>query len=115
MILLSRIGQESLSINCFFNKHHPETIILPAPSLFNFVGPYLVTWAAVQAYKNPVPAPEPEPQEEPPRQSVYSWDPEMAVSQWQSESSSSQYDPNYSSSQYDPSYTYGYPLGYPWQ
>ena len=65
MILLLRIGQESLNIN-FFNKHHPETIIMPAPSLFNFVGPYLITWAAVQAYKNPALAPEQEPQDEPP-------------------------------------------------
>ena len=76
-----------------------------------------ITWAAIQAYKNPAPAPEQEPQDEPPRQSVYSWDPEMTVSQWQSESSSSsQYDPNYSSSsQYDPNnYYYGYPPGQPW-
>ena len=109
-------GREGeLKYKLFFHKHHPETITLPAPSLFNFEGPYLVTWAAVQAYRNLIPAPEPEPQEEPPRQSVYSWDPEMAISQWQSESSSSQYDPNYSSSQYDPSYTYGYPPGHPWQ
>ena len=105
-----------LKYKLYFDKHYPETITLPAPSLFNFVGPYLVTWAAVQAYKNPAPALEQEPQDEPPRQSVYSWDPEMTVSQWQSESSSSsQYDPNYSSSQYDPGYTYGYPQGYPWQ
>ena len=105
-----------LKYKLYFDKHYPETIMLPAPSLFNLLGPYLVTWAAVQAYKNPAPAREQEPQDEPPRQSVYSWDPEMTVSQWQSESSSSsQYDPNYSSSQYDPSYTYGYPPGYPWQ
>ena len=97
-----------LKYKLFFDKHHPETITLPAPSLFKFVGPYHVTWAAVQAYKNPAPAPEPEPQDEPPRQSVYSWNPEMIVSQWQSESSSSsQYDPN--------NYYYGYPPGYPWQ
>ena len=69
-----------LKYKLYFDKHYPETIMLPAPSLFNFVEPYLVTWAAIQAYKNPAPAPEPEPQDEPPRQSVYSWDPEMTVS-----------------------------------
>ena len=80
MILLLKGREGELKYKLFFHKHHPETITLPAPSLFNFVGPYLVTWAAVQAYRNPAPAPEPEPQYEPPRQSVYSWDPEMAAS-----------------------------------
>ena len=90
-IVKNREGE--LKYKMFFDKHHPETITLPAPSLFNFVGPYLVTWAVVQAYKNPAPAPEPEPQDEPPRLSVYSWDPEEVASQWQPEPSSSQYAP----------------------
>ena len=72
-IVKNRAGE--LKYQLFFNKHHPETITLPTPSLFNFVGPYLITWAAIQAYKNPIPAPKQEPQDEPPRQSVYSWDP----------------------------------------
>ena len=99
--------KKELNYRLLFDKNHPETITLPAPSLFNLsAGPHIVPWAAVQSYWNPTPAPEPEPQDEPPRLSVYSWDPEVAASQWQSESSSSQY---------DPSYTYGYPTGYPWQ
>jgi len=102
-IVKNREGE--LKYKLYFNKHHPETITLPAPSLFNFSkGPYLVPWAALQAYRNPTPAPESEPQFEPPQQSNYKWYPEMIASQWQSEPSSSQY---------NPSYTYGYPLGHP--
>ena len=41
--------KKELNYRLIFDKNHPETIILPAPSLFNFVGPYLVMWAAVQA------------------------------------------------------------------
>ena len=97
----------ALKYKLFFDKHHPETITLPAPSLFNLSeGPYLVPLAAIHAYQNPTPATEPEPQFEPPRQSNYHWDPEMISNQWQSESSSSQYDPDYN---------YGYPPGHPWQ
>ena len=100
-----------LKYQLFFNKHHPETITLPAPSLFDLSsGTYLVPLKAIHAYRNPAPAeePEPEPQVDPSRQSNYQWDPEMIVSQWQSEpsSSSSQYDPN--------NYYYGYPPGQPW-
>ena len=108
-IIKNREGE--LKYQLFFNKHHPETITLPAPSLFDlFVGTYLVPLKAIHAYRNPAPAeePEPEPQVGPSRQSNYQWDPEMIVSQWQSESSSS------SSSQYDPNYYYGYPPGQPW-
>ena len=47
-----------LKYKLYFGKHYPETITLPATSLFNFVGPYPVTWAAVQAYKNLALAPE---------------------------------------------------------
>ena len=106
-VFLVKSREGELKYKLYFDKHHPETITLPAPSLFNLsAGTHIVPWAAVQAYRNPAPAPEPEPQDEPPRLSVYSWDPEEVASQWQSESSSSQY---------DPSYTYGYPPGYPWQ
>ena len=71
----------ALKYKLFFDKHHPETITLPAPSLFNLSeGLYLVPLAAIHAYRNPTPATEPEPQFEPPRQSNYQWDPEMIVS-----------------------------------
>ena len=107
-IVKNREGK--LKYKLFFDKHHPETINLPAPSLFDLsAGQYLVPLEAIHAYRNPAPAmePEPEPQVDPPRQSNYQWDPEMIVSQWQSESSSS-------SSHYDPNYYYGYPSGQPW-
>ena len=104
-LVKSREGE--LKYKLYFDKHHPKTITLPAPSLFNLsAGPHIVPWAAIQAYRNPAPAPEPESQDEPPRLSFYSWDPEEAASQWQ---------PEPSSSQYDPSFTYGYPPGHPWQ
>ena len=106
-IVKNREGE--LKYQLFFKKHHPETIILPAPSLFDLtVGTYLVPLTAIHAYRNPALAeePEPEPQFDPSRQSNYQWDPEMIANQWQSESSSSQY---------DPSYNYGYPPGHPWQ
>ena len=86
----NRAGE--LKYQFFFNKHHPETITLPAPSLFDLtVGTYLVPLTPIHAYQNPAPTEEPEqePHDEPPQQSVYSWDLEMTVSQWQSESSSS--------------------------
>ena len=105
-IVKNREGE--LKYQLFFNKHHPETITLPAPSLFDLsVGTYLVPLKAIHAYRNPAPAvePEPEPQVDPSRQSNYQWDPEMIANQSQSESSSSQYDPNY---------YYGYPPGQPW-
>ena len=39
-IVKNRAGE--LKYQLFFNKHHPETIILPAPSLFDLtVGTYL--------------------------------------------------------------------------
>ena len=81
----------ALKYKLFFDKHHPETITLPAPSLFDLsAGPYLVPLAAIDAYRNPTSAtePEPEPQFDPPRQSNYLWDLEMIANQWQSESSS---------------------------
>ena len=95
-----------LKYQLFFNKHHPETITLPAPSLFDLsTGQYLVPLKAIQAYRNPALAmePETEPQVDPSRQSSYQWDPEMIANQWQSKSSSS--------SRYDPNYYYGYPPG----
>ena len=109
MILFVMIRRRELRYQLFFNKHHPETITLPAPSLFDLsAGKYLVPLEAIYAYRNPTSGiePEPEPQFEPPRQSNYQWDPEMIANRWQSESSSSQYDPNYN---------YGYPPGHPWQ
>ena len=57
-----------LKYQLFFNKHHPETITLPAPSLFDLSsGMYLFPLKAIQAYRNPAPAvePEPEPQVDP--------------------------------------------------
>ena len=97
-----------LKYKLFFDKHHPETITLRAPSLFDLsAGKYLVPLEAVHAYRNPTLAtePEPEPQFNPPRQSDYQWDPEVIASQWQSEYPS----------QYDPNYNFGYPPGHPWQ
>ena len=64
-IVKNREGE--LKYQLFFNKHHPETITLPALSLFDLtVGTYLVPLAAIHAYRNLAPATEPEPQEEPP-------------------------------------------------
>ena len=105
---LVKIREGELKYKLYFDKHHPEIITLPAPSLFNLsAGPHIVPWAAIQAYRNPTSASEPEPQFEPPRQSNYQWDPEMIASQWQSKPSSS-------SSQYNPAYYYGYQPGQPW-
>ena len=57
--------ERALKYKLYFDKHHPETITLPAPSLFNlFAEPHIVPWSAVQAYRNT--APYPEPQDEPP-------------------------------------------------
>ena len=100
-----------LKYKLIYNKTHCETIILPAPSLFNILsGMYLILPEAIYAYwrLTQVPEPEHEPPLDPYRQSIYQWDPEMIVSQWQSEpsSSSSQYDPN--------NYYYGYPPGQQW-
>ena len=58
-----------LKYQLFFDKHHPETITLPAPSLFDLsTGQYLVPLEAIHAYRNPTSAiePEPEPQVDPP-------------------------------------------------
>ena len=105
-IVKNREGE--LKYQLFFNKHHPETITLPAPSLFDLsAGKYLVPLEAIHAYRNPTSAtePDPEPQFVPSRQSVYQWDPEEMANQWQPEASS----------QYDSSYNFGYPPGQPWQ
>ena len=66
-IVKNRAGE--LKYQLFFNKHHPETITLPAPSLFDLSsGTYLVPLKAIHAYRNPAPTEEPkqEPQNEPP-------------------------------------------------
>ena len=89
-IVKNREGE--LKYKLFFDKRHPETITLLAPSLFDLsTGQYLVPLEAIHAYRNPTSAtkPESEPQFDPPRQSNYQWDPEMIASQWQSDSSSS--------------------------
>ena len=66
MIFLVKCRDGELKYKLYFDKHHPETITLPAPSLFNlYAEPHIVPWSAVQAYRNPTPAPEPEPQDEP--------------------------------------------------
>ena len=99
--------KKELNDRLLFDKKHPETITLPAPSLFDLsAGEYLVPLEAIHAYRNPTSAtePDPEPQFVPPRQSVYQWDPEEVASQWQPEASS----------QYDSSYNFGYPPGQPW-
>ena len=67
-IVKNRAGE--LKYQLFFNKHHPETITLPAPSLFDLSsGTYLVPLKDIHAYQNPAPAvePEPEPQVDPSR------------------------------------------------
>ena len=60
-IVKNRDGE--LEYQLFFNKHHPETITLPAPSLFDLTaGHYLVSPEAVYAYRGHTSAPEPEPE-----------------------------------------------------
>ena len=62
--------ENELKYKLFFDKHHPETITLPAPSLFDLsAGKYLVPYEAIHAYRNLTSAaePEPEPQFEPPQ------------------------------------------------
>ena len=50
-----------LKYKLFFDKHHPETITLPAPSLFDLsAGQYLVLPEDIHAYRNPAPATKPE-------------------------------------------------------
>ena len=56
-IVKNRAGE--LKYQLFFNKHHPETITLPTPALFDLiVGTYLVPLTAIHAYQNPAPAEE---------------------------------------------------------
>ena len=75
-----------LKYNLIFNKTHSETIVLPAPSLFNiFSGMYLVLPEAVHAYQSLTSDPGTEPLFDPHRQSVYQWDPEEIANQWQPE------------------------------
>ena len=81
--------EKELKYKLIFGKNHPETITLPAPSLFDLsAGKYLVPLEAIHAYRNPTPATKPEPQFEPPRQSNYQWDLEVIANQWQSKASS---------------------------
>ena len=72
--------ERALKYKLFFDKHHPETITLPVPSLFDLsAGKCLVPLEAINTYRNPTSATEPEsePQVDPPQQSNYHWDPEM--------------------------------------
>ena len=76
-----------LLYNLRFNKKHNETIILPAPLLFDLIADnFLVTPEAVYAHRGqaftPEPEPEPEPSLDPYRASSYQWDPEETASQW---------------------------------
>ena len=51
-IVKNREGE--LKYKFFFDKHHLETITLPAPSLFDLsAGKYLVPLEAIHAYRNP--------------------------------------------------------------
>ena len=69
-----------LKYNLIFNKTHTETIILPAPSLFDLSsGTFVVLPEAVYAYRGQTSAPEPY------RQSFYQWDLEEIASQWYSD------------------------------
>ena len=66
--------ERALQYKLFFDKHHPETITLPAPSLFDLsAGKYLVPSEVIHAYRNPTSAtePEPEPSLDPYRPSSY--------------------------------------------
>ena len=65
-----KIREGQLKYKLFFDKHHPETITLPAPPLFDLsVGQYLVSPEDIHAYQNPALAmePEPDPQVDPSR------------------------------------------------
>ena len=77
--------EKMLKYNLRFHKTHSETIILPAPPLFDLTaGTYLVLPEAVYAYRGQTSAPEPEPEPplDPYRPSFYQWDPEEIASQW---------------------------------
>ena len=77
-----------LKYNLIFAKTKCETIILPAPSLFNIhLGMYLILPEDIYAYweLKQAPEPEPEPPLDPYRESVYQWDPEELANQWHPE------------------------------
>ena len=70
MIFIIKNREGELKYKLFFDKRHPETITLPAPSLFDLsTGQYLVSPEDIHAYRNPTSATEPEsePQVDPPR------------------------------------------------
>ena len=55
--------ERALKYKLLFDKSHPETITLPAPSLFDlFAGKCLVPLETIHAYQNPTAAIEPEPE-----------------------------------------------------
>lgn len=58
--------KKMLNYRLIFDKNHPETITLPAPSLFDLSsGKYLVLPEAFHAYQDLTPAREPEPEPQP--------------------------------------------------
>ena len=66
--------ENELKYELIFDKHHPETITLPAPSLFDLCADkYLVPLEAIHANRTPTSTAEPEPeaQFDSPRQSDY--------------------------------------------
>ena len=78
--------ENMLKYNLRLQKKHSETIILPAPSLFDLTaGPYLVLPEAIYAYWRLTQVPEPEPPLDPSRQSIYQWDLEEIANQWHPE------------------------------
>ena len=55
------VKNNEMMLKLRFNKTHSETIISPAPSLFDLSsGTYLILPEAVHAYRSQTPAPEPE-------------------------------------------------------
>ena len=78
--------KKMLKYNLIFDRAHCETIIFPAPSLFNiFLRICLVLPEAIHAYRSQMSAAETEPPSDPHRQSVYQWDPEEIANQWHPE------------------------------
>ena len=77
--------ENMLKYNLRFHKKHSETIILPAPSLFDLSsGTFLVLPEAARAYQGQTSAPEleSEPQLDPYRPSFYQCNPAEFASQW---------------------------------
>ena len=86
-LVKSREGE--LKYKLYFDKHHPETITLPAPAFFDSQpkGRYIITREEANEYERRA---------------------EAARRQAAAQEAMS------AASQYDPSYNYGYQPGYPW-